>query len=288
MKTSLKLALLLLFLGAATVSAQYDVPFVPTDMAVVDSMLAAAGVGPGDVLYDLGCGDGRIVIGAARRGVAKAVGIDINPVRIKESKANAELAKVADEVDFREANIFESDYRDATVITMYLLTSVNLRLRPTFFETLKPGTRLVSHDFNMGDWKADREIDVVGEDGWGMHGVYFWVMPANISGDWTFSAGDLPHVLHIGQKYQEVTGTMEVNQNKREIPGMKLTGDSIEFTVTVPRTGGAAAVYQYQGKASGDTITGTITSGQTATPWTARRDPKTMTTIITATGPSGY
>ena len=134
----------------------FDVPFVPTPPEVVDEMLRLAGVRAGDILYDLGCGDGRIVIAAAKRFGIKAAGIDIDPVRIAESNENAAEAGLAGKVRFVQQDIFEADFRDATVVTMYLLNSVNVRLRPKLLAELKPGTRLVSHSFDMGDWRPDK------------------------------------------------------------------------------------------------------------------------------------
>jgi len=148
-----------------------DVVFVPTPQEVVDQMLKVAKVGPGDVLYDLGCGDGRTVISASKLG-ARAIGIDINPVRIEESVANAKKAGVADKVRFLNADLFESDFKDATVVTLYLLPSLNLKLRPRLWAELKPGTRIVSHDFDMDDWKPEQTIEVDG------HTIYYWTIPA--------------------------------------------------------------------------------------------------------------
>jgi len=147
-----------------------DVVFVPTPQEVVDQMLKVANVHPGDVLYDLGCGDGRTVISAAKLG-ARATGIDINPVRIKESQENAAKQGMTGKVTFRLEDLFEADFRDATVITLYLLPSLNVKLRPTLWK-LKPGTRIVSHDFDMDDWKPEKTIEMSG------HTVYFWTVPA--------------------------------------------------------------------------------------------------------------
>src|SRR5919109_1152283 len=138
-----------LFLGPALAR---DVPYVPTPERVVDKMLELAKVGPQDVVYDLGSGDGRIVIAAARKHGARGVGIDIDPQRIKEGRDNARRAGVADRVEFREGDLFKADIGDATVVTLYLMSSVNLRLRPKLLNELKPGTRVVSHAFGMGDW----------------------------------------------------------------------------------------------------------------------------------------
>jgi SAM-dependent methyltransferase len=149
-----------------------DVPYVPTPQAVVDEMLKLAEVGKSDVVYDLGCGDGRIVITAAKQYGARGVGIDIDPERIKESNANAQKAGVADRVKFIQQDLFEADFKEATVVTLYLLPTINLKLRPKLWSDLKPGTRVVSHAFDMGDWKPDKTSEADGRP------VYFWVIPA--------------------------------------------------------------------------------------------------------------
>ncbi len=153
-----------------------DVPYVPTSDGVVAAMLKAGGVKTDDILYDLGCGDGRIVIAAAQKLGTRGVGIDINPVRIKEAQANAEKAGVTGRVKFIEQDLFDADIRNATVVTLYLLPAVNLKLRPKLLRELKPGTRIVSHSFDMGDWKPEKEIEVNGET------IYFWVIPARPAG----------------------------------------------------------------------------------------------------------
>jgi SAM-dependent methyltransferase len=139
-----------------------DVIYVPTPPDVVEAMLRAADVKPIDVVYDLGCGDGRIVIAAAKQYGAHGVGIDIDPERIKEATANAERAGVTDKVRFLQADLFEADLSDATVVALYLLPSINEKLRPKLMRELKPGTRVVSHAFDMGDWKPDRQLNVNG------------------------------------------------------------------------------------------------------------------------------
>jgi precorrin-6B methylase 2 len=150
-----------------------DVPFVPTPQEVVDAMLEVAKVAKGDVLYDLGSGDGRIPITAARRyGIARGVGIDINPERVKEAEQNRINAGVGEHVRFVNADLFETDLSEATVVTLYLLPRLNLRLLPKLLKELKPGTRIVSHAFDMGSWKPERTLKVEGRD------VYFWTIPA--------------------------------------------------------------------------------------------------------------
>jgi SAM-dependent methyltransferase len=147
-----------------------DVIFVPTRELVIDAMLKAAKVGPTDVVYDLGCGDGRIVVAAAKLG-ASAVGIDIDPQRIKEAKENAAKNGVTGKVQFRQEDLFEADIREATVVTLYLLPTLNVKLRPRLMEQLRPGTRIVSHDFDMGDWAPEQTIAVDGKT------VYLWTIP---------------------------------------------------------------------------------------------------------------
>jgi SAM-dependent methyltransferase len=155
---------------AAEPSRIPDVVFVPTPDPVVSAMLDVAKVGKGDVVYDLGCGDGRIAIEAARRGAKKSVCVDIDPDRIREARANARAAGVADEVTFIEGDLFEQDFSDATVVTLYLLPELNLRLRPKLL-ALPPGTRIVSHAFGMGDWEPEQTMRVEGSS------IYAWRVP---------------------------------------------------------------------------------------------------------------
>ncbi len=151
-----------------------DVPYVPTPQDVVEAMLKAASVTKDDVLYDLGSGDGRIVITAAKKYGTKGMGIDINPALVAEATANAEKEMVSDKVTFIEGDLFKQDLSKATVITLYLLPDINIKLRPTILG-LKPGTRIVSHAFNMGDWEPEKTIDVTGRT------VYFWRVPSPVA-----------------------------------------------------------------------------------------------------------
>ena len=157
---------------------QPDVPFVPTTDEAVQAMLKLADVKKSDVVYDLGCGDGRIVIAAAKNYGARAVGVDIDPRRIQEAKENARKAGVEDLVRFDEKDLFQADIREASVVTLFLLSSVNLKLRPKLLQDLRPGTRIVSNTFDMGDWKADKEftIDSAG-DSYLSHKLYLWTVP---------------------------------------------------------------------------------------------------------------
>jgi precorrin-6B methylase 2 len=182
-----------------------DIHYVPTPQELVEVMLDMAKVGKDDIVYDLGSGDGRLVITAAKKYGASGVGIDIDPQRIAESRENAKKAAVEDKVRFLEQDLFESDFHDATVVTLYLLGELNLRLRPQIFAQLKPGTRLVSHAFDMGDWEPDAQktIEINGNS----YNAYYWVVPANMSGRWSVSGnknGDLPRSVTVEQKFQEI------------------------------------------------------------------------------------
>lgn len=151
--------------------AQLNVPYVPTPQAVVDKMLEIANVTRADYVIDLGSGDGRIPITAAKRFGSKAMGVDIDPIRIQEAKANAVNARVTDKVEFKQQDLFKTDISKATVLTMYLLPRVNMELRPRILSELKPGTRVVSHSFDMGDWKPDKTVKVDGRT------IHFWIVP---------------------------------------------------------------------------------------------------------------
>jgi SAM-dependent methyltransferase len=156
-----------------------DVPYVPTTAEAVEGMLKLADVKKTDVVYDLGCGDGRIVIAAAKNFGARGVGIDIDPVRIREAKENARKAGVEDLVRFEESDLFKADIHEASVVTLFLLSSVNLKLRPKLLQELKPGTRIVSNTFDMGDWKTDKEV-VIGdpnEENYLSHRLFLWTVP---------------------------------------------------------------------------------------------------------------
>lgn len=263
----------------------YDVPYVPTPNEVVEAMLNLAGVKAGDVLYDLGCGDGRIVIAAAKRG-AKATGIDIDPLRIQESNKNAAEAGLTGKVRFIQGNLFESDFRDATVITMYLLTSVNLRLRPKLLEELKPGTRLVSHSFEMGEWTPDKTVVVTTSYG-DERDVHFWLVPANVTGRWEWDAADGSGAgqhctLEAEQQFQTVTATGKEGPWPLNVTDIKLAGDALSFKVEAV-TNGKMTSRLYEGKVAGDTITGTVRpagNGKAApVAWKAVRAPKTSVSI---------
>ena len=259
-------------LGAAMVlgvtiaagAAEPTVPYVPTPQEVVERMLEIAKVGPQDYLIDLGSGDGRIVVTAAKKLGARGFGVDLNPVRIEESIENAAKAGVSDPVTFQQRNLFETDLSDATVITMYLLPRVNLDLRPKLLE-LKPGTRLVSHDFSMDDWKPDAfaEMDVKEKYGTapGSSSIYFWIVPARVSGSWqgqlTVGGKPLAYELALQQKYQMISGTVRVGGRSVKLEDARLRGDQISFSFSVVVNGNPLK-HEFSGRVMDKGIEGTV------------------------------
>jgi len=200
-----------------------DAPYVATDYEVVDAMLAMAEVRPDNVVIDLGSGDGRILIAAARSHGARGLGVDIDPARIRESTANAQAAGVTSRVTFRRENLFQTPLRDADVLTLYLAPDVNLRLRPRILAEMRPGTRVVSHDFDMGDWRWDRRQRV------GSATIYLWIVPARIAGRWTVTADGRTATLDLEQRYQQVDGTASAGGGTSRVEQGRMTGDQVRF-----------------------------------------------------------
>jgi Methyltransferase domain len=229
-----------------------DVVWVPTPQVLVDKMLDMAKVTPKDYVIDLGSGDGRTVITAAKRG-AKALGIEYNPDMVELSKRNAVKEGVTDKASFVKADLFESDFSQAQVITMFLLSSINMKLRPKILD-LKPGTRIVSNTFDMGEWKPDETAKVEGCTNWCT--AHLWIVPAKVDGTWKTAQGDLT----LKQTFQMVSGTLKNGNVITPISG-KLNGDQLNFTA-----GGA----QYTGRVNGNTIDGTVKGGSNSN-WTATR-----------------
>lgn len=260
---------------------QPSVPYVPTPQAVVERMLAMAKVTASDYLIDLGSGDGRIVVTAARKYGTRGFGVDLNPVRIDEANENARRNRVTDKVAFYQRNLFETDLSQATVITMYLLPRVNLQLRPKLLD-LKPGTRLVSHDFDMGDWKADEHVRMDANDKFSGAGgdsdVYLWIVPAKVAGSWRWqlTAGGKPQTYEIQfeQKYQSVGGSVRVNGKPVLIQGAKLNGAELSFGFTA-ELNGAPVKHEFSGRVDGGRIVGeaALSGGRLASrvEWIAER-----------------
>jgi hypothetical protein len=225
-----------------------DVIWVPTPQGLVDKMLDMAKVTSSDYVIDLGSGDGRTVITAAKRG-ARAQGIEYNPDMVELSTKNAEKAGVSDKAKFSKADIFESDFSQATVITMYLLPTLNVKLRPKILD-LKPGTRIVSHAFTMEDWTADQTDTFDGRT------AYLWIVPAKVEGTWQLGQGE----LSLKQMYQMVTGSLKNGAGSIPVNG-KLRGDQLTLT---------AGNAEYTGRVDGNKIEGTV-KGSSSGSWTATR-----------------
>jgi len=226
-----------------------DVIWVPTPQGLVDKMLDMAKVTSSDYIIDLGSGDGRTVITAAKRG-ARATGIEYNPDMVELSKANATKAGVSAKAAFMKADIFESDFSEATVITMYLLPQLNVKLRPKILD-LKPGTRIVSHAFTMEEWMADQT------DSFDNRTAYLWIVPAKVEGVWQTPQGE----LNLKQNFQMIAGSLRTGGNTVNVQNGKLRGDQISFTA-----GGA----EYSGTIRGNNMEGTVKGGSGGS-WNATR-----------------
>jgi SAM-dependent methyltransferase len=231
-----------------------DVPFVPTPQATVEAMLRVANVGPNDFVIDLGSGDGRILITAARRHGARGFGVDINPERVKEGTENAKAAGVSARVQFFQKNLYSTPIAEATVVTMYLLPRVNLELRPRLLAELKPGTRVVSHDFDMGDWQADLQVNVRGSGSV----VYLWIIPAQVAGRWQVRAPALRGAesfdIEITQKYQEIEAVARGLDRPVTVRDAWLEGGRIAFTLV--DDGDYAHRVRFEGRVSSNMMEG--------------------------------
>ncbi len=231
-----------------------DVVWVPTSQSLVDRMLDIGKVTAKDYVIDLGSGDGRTVITAAKRG-ARALGIEFNPDMVELAKRNAQKEGLGEKAQFRRADLFETDLSQATVITMFLLPSINMKLRPKLLE-LKPGTRIVTNSFTMEDWKSD-ESATAEHDCTSYCTAYLWIVPAKVSGTWKTPQGELT----LKQEFQYFNGTLKGAQPAVVANG-KIRGDQVSFT---------AGNTKYEGRVNGNRIEGTATSGSGKTPWTATR-----------------
>jgi hypothetical protein len=250
------------------------VPFVPTAQVTVDEMLRLANVGPQDFVVDLGSGDGRIVITAAKKFGARGLGVDLDWRLVEKSEENARQAGVDGRVKFLEQDLFKTDLSQATVISTYLLPFVMLKLRPRLL-VLKPGTRIVSHDFDLGDWKPDRTTHV-------RKNVFLWIVPARVAGRWQTRV-QLPPIEHqleleFTQRYQEVSAHSRLNGVPAQVWEARLAGDRLSFVVVDATDRENEASVYFEGRVSGDVIEGELTRGvgaaRSATKWRAVRVPK--------------
>jgi precorrin-6B methylase 2 len=233
-----------------------DVVWFPTCQELVDKMLDMAKVTPQDYVIDLGSGDGRLVITAAKRG-ARALGIEYNPDMVALSSRNAAKEGVVDKAQFINADIFESDFSQATVITMFLLPEINFKLRPQILN-LKPGTRIVSNSYTMEEWAADETATVEGNDCGKYSTALLWIVPAKVEGIWKLPQGELT----VKQTFQTFSGTLKSGARIMPITNGKLNGDLISFSI---------GNTHYIGRVSGSTMQGTVESGESTTKWTATR-----------------
>ena len=223
-----------------------DVIWMPTGNDLVNLMLKTAKVGPSDLVYDLGAGDGKIAIAAAKNFGARAVGIEFNPEMAALAQRNAKRAGVGDRVTIINGDIFKEDFSKATVVTLYLLPDLNLRLRPTILK-MKPGTRVVSHAFTMGDWEPDQELDV------GSRGFY-WVVPANVAGEWSLNGIESSNkaTLSLTQHYQNIAGNITIGNKSQPLLKAKLQGDRLSFSYI----GRKNTLHNISGKVTGNEFRG--------------------------------
>jgi SAM-dependent methyltransferase len=245
--------------GCAELRARFvgpDVVFIATPEDVAVAMLRLGEVGPADVVVDLGSGDGRVVIAAAREFGARGVGVDIDAELVRTSRLAARSAGVADRTTFLQQDLFVTDLHTASVVTLYLRDDVNLRLRPKLLQELAPGSRVVSHDFDMGDWRPDGMQRVRGplRD----HRLYLWVIPAAVAGVWRVSLGEGEAVLNLTQRYQVLGGTLSLGGRELPITEGRVSGERLTFT---------AGARRFAGRAAGDTLEG----GNPGLTWSARR-----------------
>lgn len=246
------LALALGFLAGCGPPAP-DVPYVPTPRPVVSAMLQLSGAGPGDVLYDLGSGDGRIVIAAVRDfDVDRAVGIEIDSALVAEARAKSLEAGVAHRARFIEGDLFKTDFGDASIVTLYLLPGLNEKLRARLLRDLAPGSRVVSHEFDMDGWAPDAVRRVRDTP------VYLWIIPADVGGTWQGMAGGRPLSLTLRQEYQKLRGTLAGLDGEAVIESGELTGRSLRFTAGRPTAEKGARTLHFEGELTGGRIQGTL------------------------------
>jgi SAM-dependent methyltransferase len=218
--------------AAAQPAPKLDVEYEATPIAVVHAMLKLAKVGPGDHVMDLGCGDGRVPIAAAKSYGANGSGVDLDPTRIKEARANAQKAGVEDKVTFIEDDLFKTDLKDATVITLFLWPTLNMKLRASLLE-LAPGTRIVSHEHGMEDWRPDRTLMFNTPSAqWGVRPLHLWIVPAKIDGSWRLDVDGAEMDLRVKQQFQRFSGSATAGGPTALIRNGRIMGDRVEFDVT--------------------------------------------------------
>ncbi len=235
----------------------YDVPYVPTPQVVVDEMLRLANVGPQDVLMDLGSGDGRILITAARKFGARGLGVELDAELFAQSQANAAAEGVSGRVNFLNQDLFKTDLSPATVISMYLLPQVNLRLRPALLQ-LKPGTRIVSHDFDLGEWEPDRRVYL-------RKNVFLWIVPARVAGTWrariALPDGEQDFEFELRQRYQVLDGLARINGVMSPLWDSTVSGDRVSFVVVDNRDRESEASLYFEARVRDGVMEGELRRG---------------------------
>ena len=258
--------MMVLYPGNKSNAQDLDVPYASTPPDVVEKMLNVARVEAGDYVIDLGCGDGRIVIAAAKRG-AFGHGVDLDPERIREARGNAQKASVSEKVMFLQEDIFKTDISQASVITMYLLSTVNEDLRPRLIRELDPGTRIVSHNFGMGIWEPDEHL-ILGDSYMDKddltidqqlevldHEIFLWIVPAKIEGSWSWQNHGKKFTMHIEQNFQKFHARLTSGKDTLIISNKVLKGKKLNFTASNPQDG---SQYTFSGKVQGNKIIGNV------------------------------
>lgn len=282
------LGILILGLTACAIQGQDDLPrtagpYVPTPQPIVDRMLKMAQVGPKDFVVDLGSGDGRIVRTAAKAYGASGFGVDIDAELVERSNAAARREGIADRAVFHREDVFKADIRKATVVTLYVLPDMMVGLRPKMLAELRPGTRIVSHDYHFREWTPDGRVsfDVPEKReavGFSHASVYVWIVPAHVAGRWQLEVSGAklggPVTLELRQLFQNVIGSAQVGSRTTDIANAKLRGDALEFALDAgPRDGGDR--YTYRGQVQGDSMQGQVSWGVGASAkqyaWKAKR-----------------
>lgn len=267
------------FASSAAFGQAADVPYVPTPMSVVDAMLDIAKVGPQDFLIDLGSGDGRIVITAAKKYGARGFGVDLDGALVSEARREASRQGVGNRVEFHARNLFITDIDKATVLTSYLFSHINLQLRPRIFSELRPGTRVVSHEFDFGNWKPDAQVRVSVPDkpyGPPSSNVYLWIVPANAAGRWQWrlpvDGAALECEIALEQTFQMLQGSARAMGRPARVESATLRGDQISLRLA-SEVNGRELMQELTGRISGDSIRGTarVAGATTEVQWQATR-----------------
>jgi hypothetical protein len=264
-------------LSSAALAQTGDVPFVVTPPNVVDAMLDLAKVSASDFVIDLGSGDGRIVIAAAKKHGARGLGVELDGGLVNDARREARRQGVADKVEFRAENLFVTNLEKATVLTSYLYPRLNIELRPNIFEQLKPGSRVVSHEFDFGNWKPDAQVTVKVPDkpyGPPRSEVFLWIVPANAAGRWEWRLDSEPatYAVTLDQTFQELRGTAAIGGAAGRLENPRLRGDEIRFSLA-GEVDGKTVRREFVGRVSGDTIRGKarVPNAESGVEWQATR-----------------